>query len=195
MKAIDLLRFLQQQRDEHAKVIFTTSELANAAGGNPRSLNVALDRYVTSGVIARYTPGRYGLPGEVSPEDLVPAIDTSAYITGQYGLYRRQMITQMPAEITCFTNRRHNRSRTRETPVGRIVFVCVTGSTYAPPKDSVVVPAEQALIDFVYICRRRGVSQNDVVTFRNLDRLNGPLLDEHLSRYPKAVQRDVRGMF
>ena len=191
MRAIDWHKFLQGQRDEHRKVVFTTSELANAAGSDPRSLSVTLQRLVARGVIHRYAAGRYGLPGAVGPEDLVPLLDTSAYITGMYALYRHRIVTQAPTEITCFTNRRHNRSRIRQTPVGRIVFMCVTAPLYAPPKGTVIASAEQALCDFVHLCRKRGITASDIVTFRNQDRLDHQALRDHLARYPRTVEREV----
>jgi len=191
MRVIDWHRFLQGQRDEHRKVVFTTSELANVAGIDPRSLSVALQRLVSRGVIHRYTAGRYGLPGAVTPEDLVPLLDISAYITGMYALYRHRMVTQSPTEITCFTNRRHNRSRIRQTPVGRIVFVCVTAPLYAPPQGTPIASAEQALCDFVHVCRKRGLAAADLVTFRNQDRLDRRDLRDHLARYPGTVEREV----
>jgi hypothetical protein len=191
MKALEWQRFLLQQRDDHGKTIFTTTELANAAGSRGRSLGVALQRLADRGVIARYAAGRYGLPDAVRAEDLVPAVDSSAYITAMYALYRHHVVTQSPTEITCFTNRRHNRSRVRETPVGRLVFVCVAASLYAPPDDGAVAPPEQALADFVFVARRRGVAARDLVTFRNLDRLDRERLRVLLPRYPETVQREV----
>ena len=191
MRAIDWHKFLQEQRDEHRKVVFTTSELANAAGSHPRSLSVTLQRLVARGIIRRYAAGRYGLPGAVGPEDLVPLLDTSAYITGMYALHRHRMVTQVPTEITCFTNRRHNRSRIRQTPLGHIVFVCVTAPLYAPPQGTVIASAEQALCDFVHLCRKRGLAATDIVTFRNKDRLNDHDLRTHLTRYPGTVEREV----
>jgi hypothetical protein len=191
MRAIDWHKFLQTQRDEHQKVVFTPSELANVAGRDPRSLSVTLQRLVRRGVLQRYAPGRYGLPGAAGPEDLVSLLDGSAYVTGMYALYRHGMVTQRPAEITCFTLRRHNRSRVRQTPVGRLVFVCVAPPLYAPPEKAVIVSPEQALCDFVYLCRRRGVVASDIVTFRNLERLDRRALRDRLARYPRTVDRDV----
>ncbi len=194
MRAIDWHQFLQRQRDEHQKVVFTTTELANVAGSDSRSLGVTLQRLVKRGVIERYAAGRYGLPGAAGPEDLVPLLDTSAYITGMYALYRHTMVTQIPTEITCFTLRRHNRSRIRRTPVGRLVFVCVAPPLYAPPQEATLVSAEQALCDFVYLCRRRGIAASDVATFRNQERLDRQALGTHLARYPQTVGHEVGRM-
>ena len=175
-------------------MVFTSTELANTAGASPRSLSVALQGLVKTGVLVRSAAGRYGLPGAVNLEDLVPTLDTSAYITGMHALYKRQAITQTPTEIICFTTRRHNRSRIRNTPLGRIVFVCVGKSVYSPPRNGVVASAEQALCDFVLVCRKRGVRAVSLVSFRNLDRLNRKVLRAHLSKYPDAVRREVTGL-
>lgn len=191
MRAIDWQQFLQNQRDQHGKVLFTATELANASGAEPRSLSVALQRLVTRGVIARYATGKYGLPGVVAAEALVPELDTAAYITGMYALHRHHIVTQAPTEIACFTNHRHNRSRVRNTPVGRIVLICVSTSIYSYPEGGAMASPEQSLCDFVHICRRRGVSAFSIATFRNLDRLNRDELLRHLKRYPESVQRET----
>ena len=128
-------------------------------------------------------------------EDLVSSIDPAAYVTGMYALYRHQLITQVPTEISCFTNHRHNRSRVRGTTLGRIVFVCVTGSTYSYPQENVVVSPEQALNDFVYLCRKRGVCPSDIVTFRNLRRLDLDILHTCLKKYPATVKREIEKLF
>lgn len=194
MKALDWQKFLQQQREQHCKVIFTPSEFANIDQANPGSLNAALRRLVKQGVLVRYAAGRYGLPGAAMPEDLVPALDAAAYITGMYALYRRQIVAQAPTEITCFTNRRHNKSRVRETALGRVVFMCVEPPVYFPPKDGAIASAEQALCDFVHICRKRGVHAGNMVSFKNKEQLDRNAVDAHLVRYPIAAQREVASL-
>ena len=118
-------KYLEEQRDRHGKVLFTVTELANVACASPAALNVELARLRRQEIIVRYAHGLYGMPGAVSPQVLVPAIDSHAYITGHYALYGYQMVTQMPVTITCFTDRRSPRAQQRVTPVGRLVFVCV----------------------------------------------------------------------
>lgn len=191
MKAIDWQKMLQEQRDKYGKVIFTVTELSNVSSLNAKSLKVSLLRLVERGIIQHYTKGRYGMPGAVRIENLVPSIDPAAYITGMYALYQHQLITQAPTEISCFTNHRHNRSRVRVTPLGRIVFVCITGSTYSYPQGGVIVSPEQAVSDFVHLCRKKGVSPSDIVTFRNLHRLDSGLLQARMKKYPATVKRGI----
>ncbi len=155
MKALEWQKFLQDQREHHSKVLFTTTELANSDGCSVDTIRVALQRLIARGVIQHYTDGRYGLSGAVTIEDLVPSLDRAAYVTGMYALYRHHLVTQTPSEIRCFTNRRHNRSRERTTPLGRIIFVCVTSAIYVFPGESVIADPEQAFCDFVYECRRQ----------------------------------------
>jgi uncharacterized protein YcsI (UPF0317 family) len=109
-----------------------------------------------------------------------------------YALYRHQLITQVPTEVSCFTNHRHNRSRIRVTPLGRIVFVCVTGLVYSYPQKNIIVSPEQAVCDFVHLCRKRGISPSDIVTFRNLNHLDSGLLQGRLKKYPSTVKCDVK---
>ena len=191
MKAIDWQKALQEQRDKYGKVVFTVTELSNLSSLNAESLRVALSRLAARGIIRQVTKGRYGLPAAVGVEDLIPSIDPAAYVTGMYALYRHGLITQAPREISCFTNRRHNRSRVRATPLGRIVFVCIAGSVYSYPRGNVIAYPEQAICDFVHLCRRRGVHPSDIVTFRNLHRLDSALLQAQLERYPGTVMREM----
>lgn len=191
MRAIDWQQFLQEQRDRHGKVVFTTTELANVSSQDWPSLKGALRRLVARGVMQRYVEGRYGLPGAVAVEALVRSLDPAAYVSGIYALYRHQLITQVPSEIHCFTDRRHNKSRVRNSSLGRIVFICVTGSAYAYPNEGIIAPPEQALCDYVYLCRKQGVDSSSIVTFRNLNRLETDKLQAHLSRYPKTVNQEV----
>lgn len=192
MKAIDWQKTLQEQRDKYGKVVFTVTELSNLSTLVPKSLKMSLLRLAADGIIQRYTNGRYGMPGAVRIEDLVPSIDSAAYITGMYALYRHQLITQAPTEVSCFTNHRHNRSRVRVTPLGRIVFICVTASVYSYPRETIIASPEQAIIDFVHLCRKRGVSPSDIVTFRNLHRLDSNLLQNRLKKYPAAVKHELK---
>jgi hypothetical protein len=189
MRAVEWVRFLGEQRARHGKGIFSVTELANVADVSPAVANVQLGRLVRQRVIRRWVPGRYGLPDGVTAEELARAIDSAAYVTGSYALARHGFITQQPREIECFTTRRHNRSRRRSTPLGTLVFVCVSPRIYANPPHGSMAPPEQALCDLVFMLRRRGLDPRSLYTFRGLDRLTIPA-DLH-ERYPRSVQRAV----
>ena len=189
MKAVEWGRFLTEQRARYGKGVFSVTELANVADASPTVINVQLGRLVRQGVIRRWAPGRYGLPEGVTAEELACAIDGDAYVTGGYALARHGLITQQPREIECFTSRRHNRSRRRSTPLGTLVFICVSPRIHARPADGSLAPPEQALCDLVSMCRRAGLDPRSVYTFRGLDRLTIP--SDVRSRYPKSVQRTV----
>jgi hypothetical protein len=191
MRALDWQNALQRQKDEHRKVVFTGAELANLSGSRPGSLGVALRRLVQQGVLVRYASGCYGRPGSVAPEDLVPVLDSTAYLTGHYALHSHRLVNQMPAEMVCHTRRRHNRSRVRITPLGRIVFICIESPVYAMPPDGVLAGPEQAFCDFVHLCCRRGMSADSLLTFRNLDRLDPRTLAATAARYPATVRRET----
>ena len=190
MRALQWHKTLEQAERRDHKTVFTVTELANIAGLAPRSLNVQLGRLVDQGVIVRYTRGKYGLPGRVGAEDLVGFLDSGAYITGLWALHHHNLVTQRPTRITCFTNRRHNRSRIRQTPIGTFSFVCVSGRVYHRPADGSIAPArvyhrpadgsiapgEQAFCDWVYLCLRKGVVPETQVTFGSLAGLSTHLL-------------------
>jgi hypothetical protein len=192
VKANAWRRFLEEQRDRHGKVLFTVTELANIAGVSRAALNVQLARLREQAMIAKYAHGLYGLPGGVSAELLVPAIDSHAYITGHYALHQHNLITQAPTTVTCFTDRRSPRARERDTPAGRLVFVCVRSGVYAPVPGEVLAPPAQALCDYVYLSRRDGVRPEALVTFRNLHRLRTQEIPGLLARYPLTVQKHVQ---
>lgn len=192
MKAIEWVRFFTGQRERHGKNVFTVAELANVASASPAVMNVELGRLVKRGVIRRWVPGRYGLPDGVTAAELANAIDSDAYVTGAYALACHGVITQAPREIDCFTRRRHNRSRRRRTPLGSLVFVCVSPRIHHLPEPGGMAAAEQALCDLLYLLRRRGLDPRSLYTFRNLDRMAmSPVL---LARYPMTVQRAARSM-
>ena len=191
MKALEWQFFLQNQRERHGKVLFTPTELANAAVCSDAVIRVTVRRLLGRGVLQRYANGVYGMPGIVTVEDLVPALDRGAYVTGLYALHRHGIVTQRPTTVTCFTNRRHNRSRVRVTPLGRIVFTCVAEAIYSMPSACDMAFPEQALCDFVYECRRDGLQPESLVTFRKTDCLDRERLASVLSRYPATVSSMV----
>jgi len=192
MKAWEWFKFLETQRTHHGKVLFHVAELANVARRSHHAMNVELARLVKKGILARYATGVYGIPGAATPEHLVAALDADAYITGIFALYRHNLITQVPTEITCFTNRRHNRSRQRPTPLGRVVFACVSDRLYAKPARGVLAPPEQAFCDFMHTVKRQGLNPTSLVTFRGLGRLNPKRLAVLAARYPASVRETLR---
>jgi hypothetical protein len=169
--------------------VFTVAGLAAVADVSPAVLNVELGRLVSRGLIRRRVPGRYGLPDGVTAFELVAAIDADAYVTGAYALAQHGFITRVPHEIDCFTRRRHNRPRRRQTPLGTIVFICVGSRVHAPPAGRGLAPPGQAPCDLVFVHRRRGLDPRTLCTFRNLGRLRvSPVV---VDRYPATVQRGV----
>jgi len=195
MKALKWQRYFETQHQFHSKTVFSVAELANVAGTSTHNLNVELARLEKQGVIVRYTAGRYGLPGIVSIEELVSSLDPDAYVTGAYALYLHGLITQVPTEIVCFTNHRHNRSRIRFTPVGKITFVCVKPAVYSLPRNGALALPERALCDFIYIMRQRGVTPESQVTFRKLRELKSSVLSATARRYPETVRGNLQTIF
>ena len=188
MKTLEWVSLFAEQRKLHGKVIFSVAELANAARTSLHAVNTELGRLLRHGLIARYAHGRYGPVEGVAPEDLLPALDPGAYITGFYALFRHHLVTQAPTEVTCFTNRRHNRRPDRINPAGMLRFICVPGRVYSKPPEGALAPAEQALCDFAWLSVRAGIEPQSLATFRNLHTLSRRRLDQVLRRYPEKVQ-------
>lgn len=191
MKTLDWQNFFAEQRTSHGKVVFSVAELANAAQTSLHALNTELGRLMRKGLIARYAHGQYGPVQGVLPGDLVSQIDPSAYITGFSALFRHQLVTQIPTEVTCFTDRRHNRKMDRQTPVGKLRFIRVPPAIYARPARGVLASGEQALCDFAWLNLRGGIEPQSLVTFRNLDALSNRRLKQILRRYPAKVEDGV----
>lgn len=188
MKTLEWQEFFAEQRARHGKVIYSVAELANVAQTTLHAANTELGRLVKRGLIRRYAQGWYGLSQGVEPEQIVRAVDPGAYITGFYALFWHHLVTQVPSEIVCFTNRRMNRRTDRITPAGKLRFLCVPAGLYAKPVGQVMAPAEQAVCDFVWLSLRDGVQPESLVTFRNLERLNPRRLNQALKRYPENVR-------
>jgi hypothetical protein len=191
MKAREWRDILEEQRRSQGKVLFTRTELAHLGRVDRKALNVEIWRLRRQGILLRYAHGLHGLPGAAGAEDLLAAIDSHAYMTGLHALHRHNVVDQVPATITCFTDRRSPRAAIRETPVARFKLVLARGKVYAPPGDGVLAGPEQALCDFVYLCRRAGVEAVAQGTFRGLDRLSPDRLRIIAARYPSTVQTDV----
>ncbi len=188
MKSREWQNFFEEQRELHGKVIFSTAELANAARTTLHIVNTELGRLVKRGLAERYAQGLYGPSRGVTPESIVPTIDPGAYITGLYALFRHHLVTQAPAEVTCFTDRRHNRRAGRATPAGTLRFMRVPRGIYSRPALGTLAPPEQALCDFVWLSLRDGVEPKSLVTFRNLRSVSEQRLVKGLKRYPEQVR-------
>jgi hypothetical protein len=184
-------KYLDEQSRVYGKNIFTPSELANIAHATPQALNVEINRLIKRGVIVRYARGAYGLKDSVTPETLIPYLDSHAYLTAAFALYHHGIINQVPQSFTCFTNRRQNRSRKRRTRIGEFIFICVNKTIYQPPLKGVIAPPEQALFDFIHLMRRKGVNPESIVTFRKLDTINLSIVERIARRYPGTVYKQA----
>jgi hypothetical protein len=191
MKALDWQQFFLEQQRVHQKTLFSVAELANVARTDLHALNTELGRLMTRGIVCRYAQGLYGMADAVSAEELVAAVDPGAYVTGLFALFRHKLVTQVPTEVTCFTNRRRNRKSERPTPAGRLRFLGVPSRIYSKPRSGVLVSAEQALCDFVWLNVRDGIDPRSLVTFRNLGRVGRQRMARLTERYPRKVGQAV----
>lgn len=191
MKSREWQQYLKTQRKDQGKVLFTVTELANVAGTSRHAVNVELNRLCKQGVLLRYAHGLYGEPEGVTLDKLLPALDSHAYVTGLHALLLHHLVTQVPIEITCFTDQRSPRASLRRTPLGLLHMVCVQSRTYRPPASGILASAEQALLDFMYLLGRQGADPWSVVTFRNLETVSRVAIRELAKNYPAMVVRRV----
>lgn len=190
MNAFEWQRRLREQGERHGKWLFRVAELANLAGQQSAAVAVQLVRLQRLGVVSRYAPGLYGLPGAAELADLLPQIDESAYVTGLQALSEHGLVSQVPAVVTCFTDYRRTRQELA-TVLGRIRLSFVRRPIYHPPELGLLAPPAQALCDFIYMQRRQGRDARGQVTYRHLDQIDAAVLRECLERYPRTVALEI----
>ena len=150
MKSRDWQNFLEEQRGNYGKVLYTLPELA-AFGGHQaeRAANVDLSMLhcQAAGYHKNYAHGLYGVPDEVElPALIVAAIDSYAYITGHYALYSPGLVTQSPFVITSFTDNRRPRAGWERHSTRSSSFCCVRSRVYHPVNaEAIASPAQAAL--------------------------------------------------
>lgn len=182
--------FFAEQLNSHSKALFTSTELANAARTSRHAAQVEVSRLIERGIVQRYAHGIYGLPGAGTIEELLSIIDPAAYLTGCTVLFHAGIVTQVPAELACFTPKRPQHALLH-TQLGQIHRHSVRPPVCHPPASGVHAPPEQALCDEVYLLERRGSRLEATVTLRRLDRLRHGALRTALRRYPDYVRRAV----
>lgn len=189
MTAFQWIKTLEKQHRDFNKSVFTTTELASLSGQSRRFLLVQLSRLVKKGVLIRYKRGLYG-EKEQPVEELVPYLDSSAYCTGHYALFKYGLITQIPTTVTCFTKRHHGRNRIISAGSETFEFFKPRAAIYSCPESKIAFP-EQAFCDYVYYCRDRGLNPSSISTFRKLSGLNKMIIKNIYGNYPKTVQKEV----
>jgi hypothetical protein len=78
--------------------------------------------------------------------------------------------------------------------VGLFVFVCVRSGIYLPPSPEPLAGPEQSLCDAVLLMRRAGVAPENLLTFRQLHRLDAKVLKDTALRHPATVRRALGGI-
>jgi predicted transcriptional regulator of viral defense system len=143
--SIQWVRLLEKQYREFNKPVYSVTELASLSGLARHSLLVQLSRLVKKGVMVRYGHGLYGI-SEYSPEQVIAYLDSSAYCTGHYALFKYGFVTQIPTTVTCFTKRHHCRNRIVSAGPDRYEFIKPAPRIYSYPESGMASP-EQAFCD------------------------------------------------
>ena len=145
MTSVQWVKLLEKQHREFNKSVYTVTELMSLSGLKRDYLLVQLSRLVKKGVLIRYRYGLYGI-SECSPEQIVPYLDSSAYCTGQYALFKHGFITQIPTAITCFTKRHHCRNRIFSAGSNKYEFFKPMSHIHSCPEFGMASP-EQAFCE------------------------------------------------
>jgi hypothetical protein len=82
----------------------------------------------------------------------------------------------------------------RDTPVGRLRFVCIRSRVYNLPEKGHMAGPEQALLDFVYMARREGARAVNQLTLQSRERFDASELSRLAKRYPGTVRREAAGL-
>jgi hypothetical protein len=188
MTAVQWIRLLEKQYRDYNKSVYTVTELMAISGLKRNYLLNQLCSLVKRKVLIRYKYGLYGVI-DCSPEQLLPYMDSSAYCTGHYALFKHGYVTQIPSTVTCFTKRHYGQNRIKSAGGKRYEFF--KPRTFNQTCQEIASP-EQALCDYVYFCRNRGLSFSSLVTFRKLSNLNREKIKGILINYPKTVQDELK---
>lgn len=192
MHAIEWRHILDALAAQYGKHLLTRSELANVAAAHSAQVDdKEISRLLKHGVLKRYAHGLYGLPGLNDVRLLIPLLDESAYITGRYGMFQHGLLSQVPAEITCFTQRGRNFRRRVQTAFGTVRLSCVRPPVYCQPASGVVAPPEQCLCDWLFLVLGEGRRPEGMGTFF-LGTLDDSKLWTLLNSYPASVRRCLK---
>ncbi len=195
MRARDFARLVKdwerllQTQELFRKVIYTPAELAQMDCYGEVSIGTLMQMLVKKGVLVRYAQSRYGLPG-LRLEDLVQSMDETAYVTGQFALYRHGIVSRQPDSCTCFTLRHHYQTHVK-TAFGDIEFHAIDEPIYfAPDLRVLVASTSQAVCDFVYLRCKQGKTQD--IKLENPERINPSRIFAHIRRYPTEEEQELR---
>jgi hypothetical protein len=181
-------------RENRTKSLFSLSDLVLLTGDDRSSLSVQLSRLVRSGVVERPVRGWYSNPfAPPSDEELAMVVRRPSYISMEYGLARRGILSQTVHVLTLVTTRLPYtfRSGPRVLEYHQVKRDLYWG--YESEGNVLVAEPEKALLDLIYVRLVRGRSMERGAIDSLMDDMYIEDLDHgRLSRYADAYDSRTR---
>lgn len=172
------------------KSVYTFGELLRLSGLSPPSLRRALHRLRRRGLVLKLGRGFYA-NGLSSPslEEVAGFLYPPSYISSEYALFLHGVLDQAPYEVTCVTL---NKTKVFRTDLGEISYFHIKPELffgYEVQDGLILAEPEKALLDFVYLARKRGLEPT--LDELNWEHVRVDRLRFLLRFYPKAVRSNI----
>jgi len=183
MKIFDILKRLE----EINKPFYTIADLEKITGFTRKSLYVALNRWVTMGILKKIAQGIYVPFGkEIDVEKIASQMYLPNYLSFESALVRYGILNLIPYTITFATPRKTRNYTIDERDVifrqiKRDLFwgYTISGGIYVAEK-------EKAFLDQIYIAKK-GIASVDLEEM-NMHLLSQNKILKYAKKYPRFVQ-------
>ncbi|MBF0103814.1 MAG: hypothetical protein HQM16_00680 [Deltaproteobacteria bacterium] len=189
MKKIAVIKLLHELASRHNKKIVTLREISILTGESQASLGISFLRLSREGFVA--CVGRHWINLVNAPrlEDIAFVMRPVSYISFESALYKKNILSQAPlGKLSVATT---GRPKNVKTPLGEIEFIHIKQDLYFGFDASRTALAEKALLDLIYVRKKKGLTPLPPVTLY-LDELNHGLLKRFVKRFPQSVGVEVR---
>ncbi len=191
MKVDDWIDLFRENRN---KRLFSLSDLVLLTGDDRSSLSVQLSRLVRSGMIERPIRGWYSNPlAPPTEEELAMVVRRPSYLSMEYGLARRGILSQAIHVYTLVTTRLPYtfRSGPRVLEYHQVKKDLFWG--YEREGNVLVAEPEKALLDLIYVRFVRGRSMGRGALDSLIDDMYLEDLDDgRLSRYAEVFDSKTK---
>jgi predicted transcriptional regulator of viral defense system len=186
MKGVELLKILQRIN----KPFYTTADLEKITGLDRNSLYVALERWVSGGIIERVAQGIYISMGSlVSPETVASQIYIPNYLSFESALSKHGVLNLIPYIVTFATTRKTRKYTIQEKEVEFRQIAPQLFFGYEMKNGVNIASPEKAFLDQIYFVSR-GKATLDIDEL-DLEKLSTKILEEYSKQYPTYVLKTM----
>jgi len=170
---------------------YKISDLMKVSGLGYAACRMAAGRLASKGILIRVGKELYGnLLVNFTSEEAACQAYLPAYLSCEYALSRYGVIDQMPTVLTAMTLMRGKRAKAGSIEVSYRHLRKNLFWGYVRDGDSFVAEPEKALLDWLYLGRKKlETASLDEINWDELDLVK---LKKYSTKFPKAVQRHVR---